>query len=90
MASKRDHPKLVPTLRAIYTAPTEQGAEQALDDLAASERGRRHPAIERSWRTAWAEFTPYLAFPPEIRKVIYNTNMVESINALLRKLPDLE
>jgi putative transposase len=86
LASKKDHPKLVPALRAIYTAPTEQAAEQALDDLAASELGRRYPAIERSWRAAWSEFTPYLAFPPEIRKVIYSTNMVESINARLRKV----
>jgi len=76
LASKRDHAKLVPALRAIYTAPTEQAAQQALDDFATSELGRRYPAIERSWRAAWPEFVPYLAFPPEIRKVIYSTNMI--------------
>jgi putative transposase len=86
LASKKDHPQLVPALRAIYTAPTEQAAEHALDDLAASTLGRRYPAIERTWRAAWAEFVPYLAFPPEIRKVIYSTNMIESINARLRKV----
>jgi transposase-like protein len=86
LASKKDHAKLVPALRAIYTAPTEQAAQQALDDFAASELGRRYPAIERSWRAAWPEFIPYLAFPPEIRKVIYSTNMIESINARFRKV----
>ncbi|GAB3977048.1 hypothetical protein GCM10029978_065630 [Actinoallomurus acanthiterrae] len=86
LASKKDHSKLVPALRAIYTAPTEQAAAQALEDLAAGDLGRRYPAIERSWRAAWSEFTPYLAFPPEIRKVIYSTNMIESINARLRKV----
>lgn len=39
----------------------------------------------RTWRAAWSEFTPYLAFPPEIRKVVYSTNLIESINARLRK-----
>jgi putative transposase len=84
-ASKRDHPKLVPALKAIYTAPTEQAAEQALDAFAASDLGKRYPAIVKTWQAAWSEFTPYLAFPAEIRKVVYSTNMVESINARLRK-----
>ncbi|MFF8947108.1 IS256 family transposase [Streptomyces sp. NPDC014864] len=84
-ASKRDHPRLVPALKAIYTAPTEQAAGQALDAFAASDLGKRYPAIVKTWQAAWSEFTPYLAFPPEIRKVVYSTNMVESINARLRK-----
>jgi putative transposase len=86
LASKKDHTALIPALRAIYTAPTEQAAEQALEEFAGSQLGRRYPAIERSWRAAWSEFVPYLAFPPEIRKVIYSTNMIESINARLRKV----
>lgn len=53
----------MPALKAIYTAPTEQAAEQALDVFAASDLGRRYPAIVRTWQTAWSEFTPYLAFP---------------------------
>jgi hypothetical protein len=47
--------------------------------------GQRYPAVVRTWRAAWSEFTPYLAFPPEIRKVVYSTNLIESINARLRK-----
>ncbi len=85
LSSVRDHPKLVPALKAIYTAPTEQAAEQALDAFEASDLGTRHPAIVRTWRSAWTEFTPYLSFPPAIRTVVYSTNMVESINSRLRK-----
>ncbi|WP_260145498.1 transposase [Streptomyces sp. 2132.2] len=43
------------------------------------------PAIVRTWRSAWPEFTPYLAFPPAIRTVVYSTSMVESINSRLRE-----
>jgi len=53
--------------------------------FAASELGQRYPAVLRTWQAAWSEFTPYLAFPPEIRKVVYSTNLIESINARLRK-----
>ncbi|WBP91250.1 IS256 family transposase [Kitasatospora cathayae] len=85
LSSGRDHSALVPALRAIYGAPTEQAAERALDELAASELGERYPAVVRTWRAAWGEFTPYLAFPAAIRKVVYSTNMVESMNSRLRK-----
>ncbi|MEZ0095262.1 IS256 family transposase [Streptacidiphilus sp. EB129] len=85
LTSIKDHPKLVSALRAIYTAPTEQAAGLALEELAGSELGARCPAVIRTWRAAWSEFTPYLAFPPAIRKVVYSTNMVESINSRLRK-----
>ncbi|MET9615401.1 IS256 family transposase [Kitasatospora indigofera] len=85
LTSGKDHPALVPALRAIYTAPTEQAAELALAEFADSELAARYPAVVRTWRAAWSEFTPYLAFPPAIRKVVYSTNMVESINSRLRK-----
>lgn len=75
----------MPALKAIYTAPTEQAAEEALQAFATSDLGVRYPAIVRTRQAAWSEFTPYLAFPPDIRKVVYSTNMVESINARLRK-----
>lgn len=71
LSSSKDHPQLVPALRATYTAPTEQAAEQALDQFTASEPGERYPAVVRTWQAAWSEFTPYLAFPPAIRTVVY-------------------
>ncbi|MFF4740873.1 transposase [Streptomyces sp. NPDC001262] len=84
-ASKVHRAKLVTELKAIYTAPTEQAAEPALAEFAAGELGQKYPAIVRTWQAAWSEFTPYLAFPPEIRKVVYVTNLIESIDARLRK-----
>lgn len=46
----------------------------------------RYPAIVRVWRAHWQEFVPFLAFPPEVRRVIYTTNLIESMNARLRKV----
>lgn len=85
-ASRKDYPQLVPALRAIYTAPSEDAAEQALAELEASPLGQRYPAIARTWRSAWPEFVPFLVFPPELRRVVYSTNLIESINARLRKV----
>ncbi|MFC5149922.1 transposase [Streptomyces aureoversilis] len=80
-ASKQHHARLVTELKVIYMAPTEQ----ALTEFAVGELGEKYPAIVRTWQAAWREFTPYLAFSPEIRKVVYSTNLIESINARLRK-----
>lgn len=85
-ASKKDYPQLVPALKAIYTAPSEDAAEQALAEFESSVLGQRYPAIARTWRSAWPEFVPFLAFPPELRRVVYSTNLIESINARLRKV----
>jgi transposase-like protein len=84
-ASKRDWTPLTQSLRPIYTAIDETAAAAALDAFA--ERwGRRYPAIVRLWRRSWEQFTPFLTFPPEVRRVIYTTNLIESINARLRKV----
>ncbi|MFE7558185.1 transposase [Kitasatospora sp. NPDC057500] len=64
---------------------SREAAERALDEFAASDPGVRYPAVVRTWRAAWSEFTPCLAFTPAIRTVVYSTNMVESINSRLRK-----
>lgn len=77
---------MVRALRKIYTAVSEQPAEQAFDEFTASDLVRKYPAVVRTCSQAWQDFVPYLAFPPEIRKVIYSTNMIESINARLRKV----
>jgi transposase-like protein len=84
-ASKRYWVPLTKDLRPIYTATDEVAAAVALDDFAAA-WGDRYPAIVRLWRAHWAEFTPFLAFPPEVRRVIYTTNLIESMNARLRKV----
>lgn len=85
-ASKKDYPALVPALKAIYTAPSETAAEHALAEFEQSAIGQRYPAIARTWRAAWPEFVPFLQFPPELRRVVYSTNLIESINSRLRKV----
>src|SRR5262249_31015294 len=71
-------------LRAIYTASSEAEAEQA---LAAFERtwSSKYPTIAPIWRNNWTRIAPFLAFPPEIRVMIYTTNAIESLNSVLRK-----
>ncbi len=72
-------------LRGIYRAPTAEVAEQQLEEFAGKWDGT-HPAISQIWRRNWARITPFFAFSPEIRKVIYTTNAVESLNMTLRKV----
>jgi putative transposase len=82
----KDRKKVAAQLRLIYGAPTEQAARDALDAWTDSEIGRQYPAIKRQWEAAWEHVIPFFAFPPEVRKVIYTTNMIESINYQLRKI----
>jgi len=72
-------------LRTIYTAPTAEAAEQALEAFA-EKWDSRFPTISKSWRQRWENVIPFFAYPPEIRKVIYTTNAIESIHASLRKV----
>ena len=71
-------------LKPIYTAATEEAAETALEEFDAK-WGESYPTIAKSWRANWERVVPFLAFPEEIRKVIYTTNAIESLNAGLRK-----
>lgn len=82
----KDRKKVTAELRKIYNAPTEQAARKALDDWTASDVGKEYPAIKRQWDAAWEQVIPFFAFGPEVRKVIYTTNMIESINYQLRRI----
>ncbi len=82
----KDRKRVAAQLRLSYAAPTEQAARDALDAWTDSEVGRQYPAIKRQWAAAWEQVIPFFAFPPEVRKVIYTTNMIESINYQLRKI----
>jgi putative transposase len=84
--SYADRKKVAAALRPIYTAPTVDAAQVELADFAASELGRRYPAAVSTWENAWERFIPFLAFPPELRKIIYTTNAIESLNYQLRKI----
>lgn len=84
-ASWKDRKAITSALRPIYTAINETAAGEAMDAFEI-EWGVRYPGIVKVWRAAWEQFTPFLRFPPEIRKVVYTTNLVESINYQLRKI----
>lgn len=72
-------------LRAIYTADSAEAAEAALDAFDAT-WGKRFPMIAPAWRRRWAEITPFLAYPQEVRRAIYTTNAIEALNRQLRKV----
>ena len=72
-------------LREIYTSATVEQAEAALERLE-SKWNHSHPLIAKSWRVNWEHVTPFFAYPPEIRKVVYTTNAIESLNMSLRKI----
>jgi putative transposase len=72
-------------LKAIYQAPTIEQAEIHLEQFEAKWNAS-HPTIGRSWRRNWERITPLFCYPPEIRKAIYTTNAIESVNMSLRKV----
>ena len=82
----KDRKKVSAALRPIYTAATEKAAHQGLEQFAASEWGVKYPTIVKSWRQAWECVIPFFAFPPAVRRVIYTTNAIESLNMQLRKI----
>jgi putative transposase len=84
-ASWKDRKAITAALREIYRAVDERAASEALERF--EERfGVQYPAIGRLWRDAWDRFVPMLDYPPAIRRVLYTTNMVESLNYQLRKI----
>jgi len=72
-------------LKLIYQSTTADQAEMQLNAFA-DKWDKKHPTISRSWRRNWEQIIPFFAYPPEIRKVIYTTNMIESLNMSLRKV----
>ena len=74
--SYTDRKKVAAALRPIYTAPTVEAAETELLAFADSALGKRYPAAVATWENAWERFIPFLAFPPELRKIIYTTDEI--------------
>ena len=72
-------------LRTIYSATNAEAAVQALEAFA-SKWDPRFPSISKSWRNRWENIVPFFSYPAPIRKVIYTTNAVESVNASIRKV----
>jgi len=72
-------------LKPIYTAPTAEAAELALNEFD-GKWGQKYPMIARSWRNVWSNVIPFFKFPSEIRKVINTTNVIESVNSSIRHI----
>ena len=83
--SYKDVKKITAALKTIYTASSEPAASEELNQFEAA-WGDRYPLIVRSWRNNWAEISTFFKYPPEIRKIIYTTNMIESYHRQLRKV----
>ncbi|WP_414942913.1 IS256 family transposase [Amycolatopsis sp. cmx-11-51] len=80
-----DRKKIVRAMKEIYTAPTLEAAELGLAEFD-RQFGTQYPGAIGVWRNAWDEFIPFLDYPPELRKIVYTTNAIESINFQLRKI----
>ena len=85
-ASWKDRKLLAAAIKPIYTAASAEAAESELDAFAQGPWGIKFPTVVAAWRRAWDRVIPFFAFPPSIRRVIYTTNAIESINAQLRKI----
>ena len=77
---------LAAALKPIYTAPNAELAEAELDAFEQGPWGKQFPTVVAAWRRAWGHVIPFFAFPPQIRRVIYTTNVIESVNSRLRKI----
>jgi putative transposase len=83
--SYKDLKEITSDLKQIYTANNETAASLALQDFA-EKWDDKYPVISDMWKRNWSGITPFFAFPPEIRKVIYTTNTIESVNRQIRKI----
>ncbi|HZT75239.1 MAG TPA: IS256 family transposase [Vicinamibacterales bacterium] len=85
-ANWKERKPMATALRPIYTAPTGEAASAALDAFERGPWGKKFPTVVASWRRAWTHIIPFFAFPPDIRRLIYTTNSLESVHAQLRKI----
>jgi transposase-like protein len=81
--SRADYKAVCADLRKVYTAPTLDAAEARWLEFDET-WGTRYPAAVATWERAWERFTPFLSHPPELRKIMYTTNAIESLNARFR------
>jgi putative transposase len=81
----KDRKEVAADLKKIYGAATEEQAEQALKEFG-QKWNEKYPNISKSWINHWTRIVPFFAFPQDIRKAIYTTNAIESLNMTLRKV----
>src|SRR5215210_2233420 len=85
-ASWKQRRELAAAIKPIYTALSAEAAEAELAAFEAGLWGQKFPTVSSSWRRAWTNVIPFFAFPPAVRRVIYTTNAIESVNSQLRKI----
>jgi len=85
-ASWKDRKPLAAAIKPIYTATSAEAAQAELDAFERGPWGQKFPTVAAAWRRAWDRVIPFFAFPPAVRRVVYTTNAIESINAQLRKI----
>jgi transposase-like protein len=85
-ANWKERKPMAAALRTIYGAPGAEAAGAALDAFERGPWGQKFPTVVASWRRAWTHVIPFFAFPPEVRRVVYTTNALESVHAQLRKI----
>jgi transposase-like protein len=85
-ANWKDRKGLAGALKAVYTAASAEAARAELDAFEQGPWGQKFPTVVAAWRRAWDKVIPFFAYPPAVRKVVYTTNAIESINARLRKI----
>jgi len=86
LAGWKERKAFAAALRPIYTAPSAESAEAELEAFEQGPWGQKFPTVVTSWRRAWSHVIPFFAFPPEVRRIMYTTNAIESVHARLRKI----
>jgi transposase-like protein len=85
-ANWKERKALAAAIKPVYTAPSAEAAKAELDAFEQGAWGQKFPTVVAAWRRAWDRVIPFFAFPPAVRRVIYTTNAIESVNARLRKI----
>jgi transposase-like protein len=85
-ANWKERRALAAAIKPIYQAVSAEAAEAELDAFERGDWGKKYPTVTAAWRRAWDKVIPFFTFPPGIRKIIYTTNAIESINSQLRKI----
>ena len=85
-ASWKDRKLLAAAIKPVYTAASAEAAAEALDEFERGPWGQRYPTVGAAWRRAWDRVIPFFAYPPEVRRLIYTTNAIESLHSQLRKI----
>lgn len=85
-ANWKDRQGLAAALKPVYAAASAEAAEDALTAFEHGPWGQRYPTVAAAWRRAWPHVIPFFAFPPDVRRIIYTTNAIESVHARLRKI----